>query len=249
MHYYEYLSEKPLSQLTTFNRDKRMHILKALISLSKFLGMYPQFKERMQAFGIKWQMPSALEVFNHMLTKSNEDVSKWAKEIALKFPEFKDFLTLAELSGLRKEETLNAYNLIIEYTKENRLNEYYNEETSCLEHFRLPKIFVRPTKNAFVTIIPKELLQSIAKNQPLTYAIISKRLQRNGFKIKIGLLRSAWATFMQKHLSQAEVDLLQGRVNQTIFMRYYFAPNFIELKQRTLHALEQFAKANLKVLA
>jgi len=237
MQYYDYLFNKPLSEITSFKRDKRIHIIKALTALSKFLGVYPQFKQRMQAFGVKWQMPSALEVFNHMLTKSNEDVSAWVKKVVSEFPELKDFVMFVGLSGLRKEEALNAYNLVIE-----RLGEYYNEETSCLEHFRFPKLFIRPTKNAFITVMPKEFLQSITKNSRLTTAIINKRLQRRGFKIKLGLLRSAWSTFMQRHLTQAEVDLLQGRVNQSIFMRYYFAPNFNELKQRVSTATTELTK-------
>jgi len=177
MQYYDYLFNKPLSEIAHFNRDKRIHIIKALTALSKFLGVYPQFKQRKQAYGIKWQMPSALEVFNHMLTKSNEDVSAWVKEVALEFPEIRDFITFVGLSGLRSGEALTAYNLVIELVKADRLTDYYNEETSCLEHFRYPKLFIRPTKNAFITIMPKQFLQSIAKNPRLTHAIINK-----GFK-------------------------------------------------------------------
>ena len=111
-----------------------------------------------------------------MLAKGNKDVSGWAKEASSEFPELRDFIMFLELSGLRREEGLNAYNLII-----GRSSGYYNEETSYLEHFRLPKLFIRPTKNAFVTVFPKEFLLSIAENQRLTNAIINKKLQRRGF--------------------------------------------------------------------
>jgi hypothetical protein len=44
---------------------------------------------------------------------------------------------------------------------------------------------------------------------------------------------------MVRHgLIKEEVDLLQGRIPPSIFIRHYWSPSFSELKDRTLNALE-----------
>jgi hypothetical protein len=44
---------------------------------------------------------------------------------------------------------------------------------------------------------------------------------------------------MVKHgLLREEADLLQGRVNRSIFMRHYFTPSINELKNRALEAVQ-----------
>jgi len=225
-----------------FTRDKKIHILKGLTALSKFLGIYPQFRYRTQAFGIKWELPSPLETFNHMLKKNNQNVFDWAKKVMVELPMHKEYLQFAELSGLRKTECIQSYNLIIELAYENRLDEYYNASDSCLEHFKFPELFVRRTKNAYISFIPRRLIEMITKSHRVTYEMIRKKLQRRGFRIKLSLLRSAWATFMEKRLSQAEVDLLQGRVSQSVFMRYYFAPDLKQLKLKVLTAVKELER-------
>jgi len=174
-----------------------------------------------------------------MMSKNNENVDTWVKEVLAKLPTFREFIIYAKLCGLRKEESIQSYNLIIELSKENRLNGYFNEATSCLEHFKYPKIFIRHTKNAYISFIPKEVVLEITQKDMITYEAIRKRLEKQGFKIKLKLLRSAWATFMQKYLTQSEIDLLQGRINQSIFMQHYFSPSIQELKARTLNAIQQ----------
>jgi len=224
-----------------FKRDKRMHVLKSLTALSKFLGAYHQFKQRTQNFGVKWQVPTALETFNHMLQKNNENVFEWAKKTDKALPMHKEFLRFARLSGLRKSESINSFNLIISLSRKNHLSEYYTEETSCLEHFRFPEIFIRRTKSAYITFIPKEQILSITKSRKISYEKIRKKLVRRGMSTKLSLLRCTWATFMEKRLSQAEVDLLQGRVSQSVFMRFYFAPDLKELKEKVLWASRELA--------
>jgi len=67
-----------------------------------------------------------------------------------------DFMAI---TGLRLVEAIESYNLIIKLAKEGKLNEYYNEEKEALEHFRFKEIFLRKSKKAFVSFIPKELIE------------------------------------------------------------------------------------------
>ena len=66
------------------------------------------------------------------------------------------------------------------------------------------------------------------------------RLQRKGIKVRINELRDYYATFMVKHgLIKEEVDLLQGRVGKSIFVRHYWSPAIKEMKQRVFKALQE----------
>jgi intergrase/recombinase len=53
-------------------------------------------------------------------------------------------------------------------------------------------------------------------------------------------LRDYFGTYMIKHgLIKEEVDLLQGRIPPSIFLRHYWSPSFKELRDRTLEAIKQ----------
>jgi len=67
---------------------------------------------------------------------------------------------------------------------------------------------------------------------------IHKRSQVHRSKEKINELRDYYCTFMVKHgLIREEVDLLQGRIPPSIFIRHYWSPSFKELRDRTLEAI------------
>jgi len=59
---------------------------------------------------------------------------------------------------------------------------------------------------------------------------------------KLGLreLRSYFASFVVRHnIISEEVDLLQGRVSKSVFVRHYLKESPTELRDRTLEALRQ----------
>ncbi len=52
---------------------------------------------------------------------------------------------------------------------------------------------------------------------------------------RINELRDNFGTFMVRNgLIKEEVDLLQGRIPPSIFIRHYWSPSFVELKERAL---------------
>jgi intergrase/recombinase len=58
--------------------------------------------------------------------------------------------------------------------------------------------------------------------------------------VKIDELRDFFGSFMVRHgLIREEVDLLQGRIPLSIFIRHYWSPSFKELRERTLQAVKQ----------
>jgi intergrase/recombinase len=141
--------------------------------------------------------------------------------------------------GLRKQEGITAFNKIIELANHDRLNEYYNEEKGLLEHFKYKEEFLRRTKNTYISILPKSMIEQVFLSQAVSYDGLRKRLMRTKLNLRINELRDYFATFMVSHgLIKEEVDLLQGRIPPSIFIRHYWIPSFSELKERTLKAIE-----------
>lgn len=142
------------------------------------------------------------------------------------------------MSGLRKEEGITSFNLIIDLSKQGGLNGYLNEN-GVLEHFRFKEKFLRVTKNAYVSIVPMDLISEIGRTQKVTYAGIVKRIHRREMRCRINELRDYYGTFMVRPLIREEVDLQQGRVGKSIFARFYWSPSFKELQSRVLKAIHE----------
>jgi intergrase/recombinase len=166
---------------------------------------------------------------------------KWYSEAvdALR-PNEKLWLKFLSETGIRKEEAIISFNKIIELAKENKLADYFNEELNVLEHFRFKELFLRGTKNVYVSIIPKSLVAEVASTQPVSYAAIRKRLKSKDLSCRMNELRDYFGTYLVKHgLIKEEVDLLQGRIPPSIFLRHYWSPSFKELRDRIFIVLKK----------
>jgi len=246
---YAFMLNGNFKELETFSGSKKNTVIKALTALSKFLGVYEDFKASLSRYGIKFARTDSFNAFLRIINNNSDDLLDWfSKAYAVARENEKLFLKFALISGLRKSEAINSFNLIISLAKTNDLNSYFNEELSCLEHFKFKQLFLRGKKNAYITFIPKEMVNEIAKSEPITYEAIRKRLLKNGLKVRINELRDYFATFMVKHgLIREEVDLLQGRIPPSLFVRSYWSPSFKELKERVFKGLEELQKCNLKL--
>jgi intergrase/recombinase len=246
---YAFMLNGNFKELETFSGSKKNTVIKALTALSKFLGVYEDFKASLSRYGIKFARTDSFNAFLRIINNNSDDLLDWfSKAYAVAKENEKLFLKFALISGLRKSEAINSFNLIISLAKTNDLNSYFNEELSCLEHFKFKQLFLRGKKNAYITFIPKEMVNEIAKSEPITYEAIRKRLLKNGLKVRINELRDYFATFMVKHgLIREEVDLLQGRIPPSLFVRSYWSPSFKELKERVFKGLEELQKCNLKL--
>ena len=65
----------------------------------------------------------------------------------------------------------------------------YDSEIGALEHYKHLDLFLRTTKNVFISLIPEELLEEIAASEPVTYEMVRKRLYRRGMRVRINELR------------------------------------------------------------
>ena len=228
-------------ELKPIKESTKSTIIKALIVLSKFLGIHKQFKERLIDYGIKIHREDSFSSFLRIFNNNNSDILRWFNEASLILKDNeKLFLKFSLYNGLRKNEAITSFNKIIELCKQNRLEEYYDFNLNCLMHFRYSKEFIRIKKNAFISFIPKQLILEIARSKTVSYNAIRKKLERKGIKTRINELRDFYGTFMLHHgLLEQEVNLLQGRIPPSIFVKHYWSPKLSELRDRVFKALSQ----------
>jgi len=215
--------------------------LKSLVILSKYLGVHKEFKQRLDEYGIKMYRPDVFASFLRIYNNQVTDIDQWySKAQSVLRPNERTWQRFLALSGLRKGEAITSFNKIIEFSEKNNLDSYLNSETGILEHFRFKELFLRGTKNVYISILPPPLTSEIQHSTPITYEQVRKRLLKNGLKCRFLELRDYYATFMVRHeLIKEEVDLLQGRIPPSIFLRHYWSPSFKELRDRTLKAISE----------
>ena len=231
------------SELLRLTESVRKVVMASLSNLSKFLGVYSEWKRLVEGYGLKWSSGKSEDYLISRMahTENNENVLEWVKQVKAKIPKLSVFMDFMILSGLRLREAVNSYNLIIDLAKAGRLNEYYNFENEALEHYRFKSLFIRRSKKVFVSFIPERLVEAISKQEKLTLYQISNYVRRDKkLKSRFPELREYYATVMTKWLNQSEIDFLQGRISGSVFMRNYFNPALItDLRERVFKGLAE----------
>jgi intergrase/recombinase len=214
--------------------------MKALICLTKYLGSYLEFKEKLRQHGVNWARPDSFDSFLRIMKNNHSDLIEWYNKVYAVLDENeKLYLKFLLLSGLRKMEGIQSFNLLIDLARNGRLADYFNEDLSMLEHYKY-KQFLRNTKNAYITILPKHFVMQIANSKSVSYSAIHCFLYRKHLKLRLKELRSYYASFMVRHnIISEEVDILQGRVPKSVFARHYLKENPAELRDRTLKAISE----------
>jgi intergrase/recombinase len=216
--------------------------LKALAALSKFLGVHEEFKKLIQDFGLKWGGRSADDLIIDRLTKAENpgEIFEWIARVKQGRPELSDFLDFMAITGLRMIEAVESYNLIIKLAHQRKIKDYYNAEKQTLEHFKFKEKFLRKSKKAFISFISWQMVQTISEQTPVTLDMIRKRVQKQGLPLRFSDIREAHGTLLTKHLKDAEVDFLEGRVANSVFMRNYFNPALIvDLEARAFQGIAE----------
>jgi intergrase/recombinase len=153
-------------------------------------------------------------------------------------------IKFAVLVGLRASEVVESVRLLNMLSNSIR---YYNPERQALEHFRFPDIFLRQTKKAYISFVTPEMLEIVKFDTSILASIPSYNQIRlacwtRHIKMDMHLCRKIFASWLRKEGIQPEViDLLQGRVSQSILTRHYLVPQ-ITLKDDVLNALEKLQR-------
>ena len=154
------LLEENAIDLLHLPNDKRIHVMKSLSNLAKFLGCYNKWKLIIERYQLKWSNENGIETFNKILSGKNDYSSmlNWLKQAYKTLPErYGNALLFNSLTGLRPTEACESIKII-----ESDADEYLNKDTMVLEHFRFPDTFIRRTKNAYISIVSETILD-IAK--------------------------------------------------------------------------------------
>jgi hypothetical protein len=228
-------------KLQSLKTDKRCHVLAAVSALSKFLGIYGDFRTLVSNYGLKWNVRNDdLLIARFTKTVDHNAIFEWIRSVKEKCPGLNDFMDFMTTTGLRYNEAIESYNLIIKLEKNGKLREYYNSEKGILEHFKFKEIFIRRTKKAFISFVPEEMLSRIAGNESLNIYSVQSKVRRHCKRLAFSDIREMLATFLTRHLSIAEIDFLQGRVSGSVFMRNYFNPALIsDLKERMFKTIKE----------
>ena len=234
-----------LSELDTLTKAKRKNVLSSLVNLSKFLGIYEQFKGRMKNYGVKWASRKSLDSVVRIL-EAKDDVLDWAKAATTGLDgKYATFVKFAVVSGIRKTEAINAFNQVVMLQGNGKLGDYYNADLQSLEHFKFPEKFIRDTKNVFFSFVPDSLIKQVLACDRISHTTLKRKLKKHGLDLRFDELRDYWATFLVHNgVIQQEVDLLQGRIGRSIFMRHYFSPSIKELRDRVLRAVASLGVLN-----
>jgi hypothetical protein len=144
--------------------DKRIHAMKALSNLAKFTGKYDDWLQLRQRYNLCWSTGNEkLDAFERFFDDSLtlDTMLQWLRQSLAILPSpYSDIFLFCTLTGLRASECVDCIRLIKD---PEQFKIYYNESRQCLKHFRFPKVFIRRTKAAYISLVDKELLE-IAQN-------------------------------------------------------------------------------------
>jgi hypothetical protein len=234
---YKHILSKNPSELSTYPNSKRRHIMMALAAYSKFTGQYNKWQTIRKEYQFKWSAMDSLAGFHNIL-KQDGDFTKmieWVTMIMKTHPRFANILMFNVLVGLRPQEAIDSFNLLLS----DKRQEYLSKDEKLLEHFKFPDIFLRRTKKAFISISGKELISLTEAQKPLIYDTIKIAISRSmqtGFRMSF--CRKIFATFLRNEGVESElIDLLQGRIPDSVFVRHYYRPamsKFDEIRTKLL---------------
>jgi hypothetical protein len=207
----------------------RRHTMEALTALSKYNGSYDRWQQIRKCYSLKWtngneSLQSLQRFFNPDL--SLDHMIQKVKEMICVLPRpFGTVIKFACLTGLRPSECVESVKLL----NSEGANCYYNPEQQRLEHFRFPEIFIRRTKVAYISIITKEQLSGIGilGSRTPTYSSVRHKLNRMGLSMNMNYCRKIFSSYLRQHagIESEIIDLLQGRVGKSIFIRHYYTPS------------------------
>jgi hypothetical protein len=206
----------------------RGNVLKAMVNLSKFLGCYEDYKQKLKNHGIHWANgDNSFNAFLRITNNEHYTLGSWYREVSkILRPNEKLYLAFTLKSGLRKHESQTAFNKTIELSKEGRLSEYYNSETLTLQHYIYPELSNRKTRRVYISIVDRDLINQVASSWPVSYYAIRKRLSLHKIgKVRIKELRSYFVSYLRQNNILPEVrDLLQCRldIRNNIQLSHYF---------------------------
>jgi hypothetical protein len=246
------------SKLLQLSPDKRLHVMKALVALSKYQGRYDQFLQIRQRYSLKWAREgNSIQAFNRFFNPelTFDTMVQTVKRMIEKLPHLMgQIVKFAVLVGLRPAEVVEAVRLI---NDNQTFPKYYDPEQMTLQHYKFPQQFLRSTKKAYLSFATPEIIDIVKLLPPsssgnnnniandatttpiISYNKIMVACRKVGVACDMRFCRKIFASWLRMSGIQPEVvDMLQGRVSQSVLTRHYLVPQS-SLKDQVLDALKQ----------
>ena len=234
---YSYILETGNAQeLMKVTNGCRVHVMRALSTLSKYTGCYDEWMKIVKKYQLKWKNENynSLNTFKNIFgieEGSEQSLPKmimWIKTSISALPkEVSNILLFNTLTGLRPEEAQKAIHLI-----KTKRDEYVNDVKGLLLHYLYPTIFFRTTKKCYISVINKnilDLVQSIELRDWYYYTVRSA-FDKSRLKMNMYHCRKVFATYLRnKGIEPEIIDLLQGRISSSVFVNHYYRPDINEI--------------------
>ena len=214
--------------------------------MSKYPEVYESWKSIVKNYGFKWEKRTGLETVMNLLNMNLEDVVAWLLTALKKLRRnYGAVLAFQVLTGLRPSEAVESCRLI-----KIDLKNYLNKDLMALEHWKYPKIFLRRTKNAYISFVDENLISLVLESERIPpKAAIKSALRKRELPQRMIDLRRLYATTLRNAgIPRESIDLMQGRISQNVFMMYYYKPYLIQLKEKVREALKPLETKILKIL-
>jgi intergrase/recombinase len=219
--YHQVLLEENAKYLVVLPNDKRLQVMKSLSVLSKFMGCYDNWKDIKERYQLKWSNENSVDTFKKIINEDNSfnSLLEWLKNTSSQISEsHRNLLFYCTLTGLRPDEACHSIRLV----KEN-INNYIDRDKMILKHFEFPDIFIRRTKQTYVSVANDLILTVANDSGNHSYNALRCHLRRKNISMNMNYCRKIFATFMRNNGVQSEiVDLLQGRIPKSVFVRHYY---------------------------
>ena len=230
--YCKYLyDENSISELLTFSPNKRLHIMKALSTLSKYTGRHDLWKQIIKKYNLLWSTgDNSLSIFNKIVNETSySEMLKWIKDVIPILPKpQKNLIIFNTLTGLRPIEVSKCIALL-----HSDLEDYWNKDKGILEHYKFPNEFIRRTKKVFISVVDTPLIE-LSKKCPteISYNALKLMLHSKDLDMNMYYCRKVFATFLRNEGIESElIDLLQGRIPNSVFVRHYYRPDSSKFDQ------------------
>jgi hypothetical protein len=230
LKYYNYLMNlNSISDLVTFSPNKRLHIMKALSSLSKFIGCSDVWHQAIKRHNIKWSTGNnSFEVFDKIVNQTNYfDMIGWIKKAIEMLPEpYSLLIVFNTLVGLRPSDSFKAIHLL-----HRSIDTYWNRDKGILEHYKFPNEFIRRTKNAYISVVTPAIIKFAQQcDSKTTYNSLKLMLKRRNIEMNTYYCRKVFATYLRNKGIESEIiDLLQGRISSSVFVNHYYRPDINQI--------------------
>jgi hypothetical protein len=252
----ENLAADTLLQLSPHSRLQSM---KALTTLSKYLGCYEQWRAIIRRYNLKWTTgEESLQALHRYFddSLSLDVMMAKVKEMIRLLPTFMgQIVKFALVTGLRPGEVIESVRLLSRVNPgERQQQEYYNPERQALEHFRYPSVFLRRTKKAYISFVTPETVNEIMimanylqppEKRP-SYTAIRQACRKKGIYCNMAYCRKIFASYLSKEgISDTMIDMLQGRTPKSVLVQHYLTPGG-DYRQKVLAAVAKL-KSELEV--